>query len=607
MHTMAFTAEDADAFSFYESAVAALNSPLHQSVTKDAIQRAAARRTRTLPDMQTYLQRLDNSMGSLPETVTLIHVTGTKGKGSVCAMCEAIVRSASDNVVTGLFTSPHLMNVTERIRINGRPVAPNIFGEAYWQVRTRLETAAKEESTNDDNNDDFGLPVLPGYFRMLTLVALYIFRNYRTESGAAISIVILEVGMGGRYDATNCLETIKPPICGVTLIDYDHVRVLGHTLPEIAWEKGGIFQRAMGNGNGDGDATPHPVREKEAFAAAVANVLQSPAAPTLQSRCFALATNDSSVVPVLQLCARLEGHCELQLVGGGGRDTVPPLGGAMGLVFPPDRALGLAGSHQRDNAALAMALCEAALRQRKCGNDDDDDESMVPETVYQALEHVSWPARCQTVEFAPPSTTTTTDQAANKPMVLRLDGAHTVQSLRAGLEWYQSVANGTDLDPHKNDSICRVLVFNCSHERNPVELLQLLQSTRFHAAYFCVADSERPSALAKSSATDLLVAAGLLESFLAAVPAPQESPTWQDTLLEIWKHLENETNAKTDDMASNLTVQDALDRTLALGEAMSGATRIEMFVTGSLYLVGSMLKAINWSEPEAKGTLVCAP
>jgi folylpolyglutamate synthase len=599
MHTMAVTAEDADAFSYYESAVAALNSPLHQSVTKDAIQRAASRRTRTLPDMQTYLQRLDSSMCSLPETVTLIHVTGTKGKGSVCAMCEAIVRSASDNVVTGLFTSPHLMNVTERIRINGRPVAPNIFGEAYWQVRTRLETAATEASTNDDNNDDFGLPILPGYFRMLTLVALYIFRNYRTESGAAISIVILEVGMGGRYDATNCLETIKPPpICGVTLIDYDHVRVLGHTLPEIAWEKGGIFQLAKGNGD---DATPHPAREKEAFAAAVANVLQSQAAVhTMQSRCFALATNDSSVVPVLQLCARLEGHCELQLVGGGGGDTVPLLGGAMGLVFPPDRALGLAGSHQRDNAALAMALCEAALRQRNGGTDDDDnDDYMVPETVYQALEQVSWPARCQTVEFAP----TTTD---NKLMVLRLDGAHTVQSLRAGLEWYQSVANWTDWDAHHDDSICRVLVFNCSHERNPVELLQLLQSTRFHATYFCVADSERPSALAKSSATDLLVAAGLLES-LAAVPAPQESPTWQDTLLEIWKHLENEANAKTADMASNLTVQDALDRTLALGEAMSGATRIEMFVTGSLYLVGSMLKAINWSEPEAKGTLVCAP
>ena len=147
----------------FETAVAALYSPLHQSVTREAIQAAAQRRTRTIEDMRTFLQRIQMS-DSWTNQRRLIHITGTKGKGSTACLCESILRRAYGQR-TGLFTSPHLVDIRERIRINGMPVSKRVFGQVYWELRRRLEAFS-----NNDDDDDSGLPLLPGYFRMLTLM-----------------------------------------------------------------------------------------------------------------------------------------------------------------------------------------------------------------------------------------------------------------------------------------------------------------------------------------------------------------------------------------------------------------------------------------------------
>jgi folylpolyglutamate synthase len=145
----------------FETALEALYSPLHQSQTPQAIQAAAARRKRTVADMRLYFQRigLDEAVAFCKKR--LVHITGTKGKGSTSCFCESILRHAYKQR-TAQFTSPHLVDIRERIRINGQPVSRSVFGEAYWDLRARLEAAGNEEEED--------LPVLPGYFRMLTLM-----------------------------------------------------------------------------------------------------------------------------------------------------------------------------------------------------------------------------------------------------------------------------------------------------------------------------------------------------------------------------------------------------------------------------------------------------
>lgn len=608
---------DDDALALYSSALTALMSSEHQAITKEAIEKTSQRRTDTVHDIHRYMQRiglLNEKLqpiedATVKETddgkISVIHVAGTKGKGSVCAMCEVMMRKNQPNTITGLFTSPHLVDIRERIRINGLPVSKQIFGQAYWSIRECLEQY---------KNGDDEIPALPGYFRMITLLALYIFKKYRTddEHKRRITCVVLEVGMGGRYDATNVrLPWTNPTtVCGTTLIDYDHVRILGHTLPAIAWEKGGIYLVNKGcygdkNDNDISDRndarTPHPIREEEQFMAAVANMKSNVNISSQSSRrCFALDTNDESVIDVFRLCAINEGQGDSLILAG-------PLHNPQ---LPPSdqRELGLKGAHQRENAELAIALCQAIMY-------PTENESIQANgiKIYEALYDMTWPGRCQTERY---NVSDATQKKYDLPITIRLDGAHTIQSVRAGLEWYNSV---TDAAAHRNDANSNVrcgqiLVFNCSHERNPVELLDLLfnSKTKFHAVYFCRADSERPSAITKSSTIDLWQTSYKNEvtdvETLRSAIVGGDTPTWQDTLLGIWNLLEltsTTTLYKAMDRASNLTCDGAIQRGYEFVSARTNEfTSMEIFCTGSLYLVGSMLTSIHWQEEEATGQLV---
>ena len=159
--------------------------------------------------------RLVDALRVDPARMKFIHVAGTNGKGSVCAMLDAICRAAG--LKTGLFTSPHLITFRERIRVNGE-----MIGEA--EVAARL-TAIRELSA--------GWNPAPTFFEITTVLALAHFQNARVE------IVVLETGMGGRLDSTNI---VIPLVAVLTPIDLDHERWLGATLAEIAAEKAGIIK-----------------------------------------------------------------------------------------------------------------------------------------------------------------------------------------------------------------------------------------------------------------------------------------------------------------------------------------------------------------------------
>ncbi len=150
-----------------------------------------------------------------------VHVAGTNGKGSTSAMIESGLRAAGFK--TGLFTSPHLSEPTERIQINGVPVSTEAFAEAFVQVHRVAEELLEQRAIDSH----------PSYFEIVTAMAFVVFREQATD------IAVIEVGLGGRLDATNLVE---PELCVITPVDFDHEALLGKSIEAIAFEKAGILK-----------------------------------------------------------------------------------------------------------------------------------------------------------------------------------------------------------------------------------------------------------------------------------------------------------------------------------------------------------------------------
>ena len=178
--------------------------------------------------------------------VPVIHVAGTNGKGSTCAMLESILRAAGYR--TGLYTSPFLQMYQERIRLDGLPLRDDLlvkYGEPLVAVSRQLE--------------EQDVQVTP--FEMGTALALSVFE------GEKVDVAIIEVGLGGRLDPTN---VVQPCLCGITAIGMDHMNFLGNTLAEIAGEKAGIIKQGV-------PVVCHPAEEDVAAVfAARASEMQAP-------------------------------------------------------------------------------------------------------------------------------------------------------------------------------------------------------------------------------------------------------------------------------------------------------------------------------------------
>jgi dihydrofolate synthase/folylpolyglutamate synthase len=164
---------------------------------------------------------LSDFLGNPHRACPCAHIAGTNGKGSTAAMLESILRASGRR--TGLYTSPHLERINERIRIAGEPIADAEFAAAYGRVQTAIEAGLASGK----------LRAHPTFFEVMTAMAFVAF----AEAGA--DFVVYETGMGGRLDATNIVD---PEVVVITQIDFDHETFLGHSLEEIASEKAGIIK-----------------------------------------------------------------------------------------------------------------------------------------------------------------------------------------------------------------------------------------------------------------------------------------------------------------------------------------------------------------------------
>jgi dihydrofolate synthase/folylpolyglutamate synthase len=294
-------------------------------------------------DRITELCRL---LGDPEQSCPVVHITGTNGKGSTARILTELLMA--NGLTVGTYTSPNLESVNERLARDGEPIDDEDFAQV-------LQSLALFEPLLSDR---------PTRFELLTAAA------FRWFADIAVDVAVVEVGLGGRWDATN---VVRPDVAVITNVSYDHVEVLGPTLADIAAEKSGIIKPGC-------------------------TVVVGETSPALRDQFVDVATSVGAG-PIW-----LRGNdfdCDRSLVAVGGRliDLRTP-----GAVYP-EVYLPLHGAHQADNASIAVAAAEAFFG-----------APLAPEVVEHACASVTHPGRMEVVGRAP---------------LVILDGAHNVAGAEA--------------------------------------------------------------------------------------------------------------------------------------------------------------------------------
>lgn len=306
----------------------------HAKLTADLIARWPEHR---IAPSTARVEALLELLGDPHRAVPVIQVAGTNGKGSTAIMIDALLRSAG--LRTGRFSSPHLSDLLERICIDGEPVSEERFGEVYADIEPYLAMV-------DDRQID---GVQMTFFEVMTVLA------YAAFADAPVDVAIMEVGLGGTWDATSVAD---PQVAVVCPIDLDHTHILGNTLTEIAQEKAGIIK-------------PGSV--------AVLAGQQPEAARVLLGRATEVGAK------VLREGVEF-GLLERSLAVGGQLLRIETSDGPVGDLYLP-----LHGEHMARNASLAYAAVEAFLGGKALG----------PQVVSDGFAEVTAPARLELIRRSP--------------------------------------------------------------------------------------------------------------------------------------------------------------------------------------------------------------
>jgi dihydrofolate synthase / folylpolyglutamate synthase len=283
------------------------------------------------------IRALTELLGDPQRTYPVIHLTGTNGKGSTAAMIESLLRA--DGLRTGRFTSPHVMSVTERITINGEPITDERFDELWREIEPYVALV--------DQREIDGVPMT--FFEIITAMA------YAAFADAPVDVAVVEVGLGGAWDATNVADA---DVAVVTPIDLDHTHLLGHTIAEITREKAGIIKPGA-----------HAILAGQSIEAA----------EILLARCAevgALPQREGVDFGVIDRKLAVSG----QLIRLSGAD------GPVDDIFLP-----LYGAHQAANAGQALAAVEAFLGLK----------ALNPDVIREGFAQVHFPGRLELVRRSP--------------------------------------------------------------------------------------------------------------------------------------------------------------------------------------------------------------
>uniref|UniRef100_A0A8D0PM54 Folylpolyglutamate synthase n=1 Tax=Sus scrofa TaxID=9823 RepID=A0A8D0PM54_PIG len=489
----------------YQEAVRTLNTLQTNANYLEQVKRQRGDPQTQLEAMKLYLARSGLQVEDLDQ-LNIIHITGTKGKGSTCAFAERILRSYG--LKTGFFSSPHLVQVRERIRINGQPISPELFTKYFWRLYHRLDETK-------------------------------------------VDLAVMEVGIGGAYDCTNIIR--KPVVCGVSSLGIDHTGLLGDTMEKIAWQKGGIFKCGV---------PAFTVPQPDAPLAVLRDRAQEISCP-------------------LYLCPPLEA-----LEEGG-----PPL------------TLGLEGEHQRSNAALALQLTHCWLQQK--GHQDIGElKASRPSLLGQLpLAPVFQPTSRMRHGLRDTEWLGRTQVLRRGPLTWYLDGAHTTSSMQACVRWFRQALHRRERP--SSGSEVRVLLFNSTGDRDSAALLKLLQQQNFtvtldQVLLRCLAHQQHWSHLQEEQASPGLWSTPGSEpggpTSLLLAPHPPHTHSSSSLVFSCITHALQWISQGRDPVWQPPSPPRSL---LAHPVAGSGAVvlheaaAIHVLVTGSLHLVGGVLKLLE--------------
>ncbi len=425
-----------------------------------------------------HMRVLAAALGAPQTAFPSILIAGTNGKGSTAATLASILTAAGYR--TGLYTSPHLIRVNERIQIDGAPISDEDFARLYFQVD---ETAGRLVESGD-------LPYPPSFFEVLTALAFLYFagnKEDRKSDAGPVDIAVLEVGLGGRLDATNIVD---PILSIVTDIALDHQDYLGETIAEITREKAGILRPG-----GILITLPQHPEANQAIgeAAATLNLRAISAANFIPHLPPHLPTRPSSYPGHEPSASVKPQHEPLPR----NRYTVTLDGQPLEIDSP------LAGHHQRRNVALAIAAAAelrnlGSYRSEKSGlKNDYESYKITNSAIEQGIRNTRWPGRLEFLTFP------------EGPGLL-LDVAHNpagAWALRAAIAQLP-------------ENLPRTLLFSCLRDKKLQEMAQILfplfdsisDRPRDHILF---APIDNPRA---ASIEDLLAAARSLDMPAEAAP-----------------------------------------------------------------------------------------
>ncbi|KAJ5604480.1 hypothetical protein N7510_009634 [Penicillium lagena] len=464
----------------------AVNAPL-QVESQGSSQ--ALRGLPSLSGMKEWLQLLGHSDRDI-NGLNIVHVTGTKGKGSTCAFTRCLLRAHGLRTGfpkrVGLYTSPDLRCIRERIQIDDKPITEDLFTKYFFEVWDCLFPVNRQSDAQTLRQ--------PRFLQLLALTAFHAFIGEKVEAA------IFETHHGGEYDATNVIQ--KPVVTGITSLGLDHVEQLGPTIENIAWHKSGIFKTG----------SPAFSLPQEPSPAAVMRKRAAEKGTTLSF----VSVNDS-------------------------------------LLPGNTKVLGV--PVQRLNFSLALELSKAFLHSKGPGSHLTGDD------ISLGVERFSWPGRFEII-----------DEGVTRWF---LDGAHNELSIGQAAEWYAKITNSCQRGH-------RVLIFtHFSEERDGPALLR-------HLVLALLANNAAPDHVIFTTYKERKDGSTRFDKMLKV---PESSiPEHFALYSSIWKELDLRVQSAKVSTAETIEEAIQLARDIASQEGQN-----QVFITGSLYLVGG---ALNILQPE---------
>lgn len=485
-----------------------------------------------IPEMLDWTRKAGYEVGDFAKHgLRCIHIAGTKGKGSVCAMVEKLLlqyrgEDACGGLAVGarkslgkigMYTSPHLITVRERIHIDGSPISERLFARYFFELWDRFSNSVPD-------SDPMSLDTKPSYFRYLTILALHVFLQEGVETA------IMECGIGGEYDSTNILPPEAVTVCAIARLGIDHIGMLGETIEEIAWHKAGIIKTG----------TP------------VFTIEQVPAAHAVLKKRAA------------------EKGVELQVV----KQPKAVDNSRLGID------LSMEGDFQQTNAALSTAVAASHLMTMGITEGIPKPQALpvppesLPEQFKYGLKTAKLPGRCEVRK--------------DGNIEWLIDGAHTVDSIEAVAQWFTSKVD--EAWKEEKPPTATMLIFN-QQDRDAEALLRTLITSIARAA----SSKNGPrSHRSFPTAEDGAQSASKIFTYAAfCTNTPFKDDVGKDVDLSLQERLAEVYNGMQDGNSTHMCYGNVEEAVEFARKVSAGEERVLVLVTGSLYLVGGLMKVLE--------------